>query len=119
MVNILVVDDEEKVRKSLLEALCSKHNVDVAENGLCALEKIDSNGGYQKVITDFSMPKMNGFELMEELREKRNFQGEIYIISSREVCRDTIKFFDAKFYQKPDSLDNISSWKLVTDLNSI
>jgi len=114
LVNILVVDDEEIVRKGLLEALCSKHVVDVAVDGIEALQKINSNGGYPIIITDFYMPKMNGFELMEELRDKRNYKGEIYVISTSEVSKDVIDIFDAKFYRKPDGVE-----RLVNELNSM
>lgn len=114
MVNILVVDDEEIIRKGLLEALCSKHHIDLAVDGLEALQKIGSNDGYEKIITDFYMPRMNGFELMEELREKRDYKGEIYVISSSEVSKDVIDIFDAKFYRKPDGVE-----RLVNELNSM
>jgi nitrogen-specific signal transduction histidine kinase/CheY-like chemotaxis protein len=64
--NILVVDDEEDIRLILKETLerygC---NVDLAENGLIALEKVKTKG-YDIVFTDMKMPRMDGLSLLHE-----------------------------------------------------
>jgi PAS domain S-box-containing protein len=57
---ILYIDDEPIVRKSmalLLETL--GHKTDVAENGFVGIEKFKENE-YDIVISDFSMPGLNG-----------------------------------------------------------
>ena len=66
---ILIVDDFSTMRRivrNLLKQL-SFNNVDEAEDGTVALEKIKS-GSYDFVITDWNMPNMNGLELLKAIR---------------------------------------------------
>ncbi|MBI5531573.1 MAG: sigma-54-dependent Fis family transcriptional regulator [Deltaproteobacteria bacterium] len=68
MANILVVDDEEGVRSFLVEALDSEgYQVDDAQDGLAALEKLSSRA-YQVVLTDLRMPGLDGMGLLHKLR---------------------------------------------------
>lgn len=66
---ILVVDDEENIRK-LLSGILSMdgHAVDTAKNGVQALERL-SGGRYDLLITDIKMPEMDGQALYQRLRE--------------------------------------------------
>ena len=57
---ILVVDDDEEMRKAIEETLHRKGYATVsARNGKEALERIDE-GGLQLVVTDVRMPVMDG-----------------------------------------------------------
>lgn len=61
---ILVVDDEEDVRETLSEMIKELgYQVVVAENGKEALERTKTEK-VDLIITDLSMPKMNGLELI-------------------------------------------------------
>ncbi len=65
--NILVVDDENLIRTSLVKLLQKKHNLFSAANGVEALlilenEKIDL------IILDLLMPEKNGFEVLKEMK---------------------------------------------------
>lgn len=66
---ILVVDDEENIRK-LLSGILSMdgHAVDTAKNGVQALERL-SGARYDLLITDIKMPEMDGQTLYQRLRE--------------------------------------------------
>ena len=66
---ILVVDDDEMVR-STTEALIASlgYEVDTAEGGKDAIAKADASR-FDLILTDLSMPEMNGIELIEHLRE--------------------------------------------------
>ena len=46
------------------------HPVTPASGGFEALEKLEKGSGYDLVITDLKMPKMNGLELLESIKEK-------------------------------------------------
>lgn len=68
---ILLVDDEEGVRK-LVFAVLKSNGYDVVEaaNGVSALAAYEKNGHkVDMVLTDVVMPQMNGFELGKQLAE--------------------------------------------------
>ena len=67
---ILVVDDDEEMRKAIEETLHRKGYATVsARNGKEALERIDE-GGLQLVVTDVRMPVMDGMTLLREARTR-------------------------------------------------
>ena len=79
---ILVVDDEVGVRELLTDALTiSGYEVLQSENGLAALEKIKTHKP-DLLIIDVNMPMMNGFELVEKLRENGN-RTPVLMLSAR------------------------------------
>ena len=66
---ILVIDDEESVRKSLAFVLEDEgYAVDVAENGHEAIKKSKANV-YNLALVDLRLPDMDGIELLTTLRE--------------------------------------------------
>ena len=68
--NILVVDDEESVRSVLKEYLTGVGYVVVtADSGEDALQKFVP-GKFDSVISDLMMPKMDGMELLKQIKEK-------------------------------------------------
>jgi two-component system, chemotaxis family, chemotaxis protein CheY len=65
----LVVDDFSTMRRivrNLLKEL-GFTNVDEAEDGVAALQKLRA-GGFDFVISDWNMPNMTGIELLRQLR---------------------------------------------------
>jgi CheY-like chemotaxis protein len=71
---ILVVDDEEDVRETLAELLANEgYHAIMASGGRDALHKMESFLP-DLVITDITMPDMNGGELMLALAADARFQ---------------------------------------------
>ncbi len=67
--NILIVDDCDTTRKILTYMVKGAgHSPVGAINGLDALEKLAQNE-ISLVVTDLNMPQMDGFELVESMRE--------------------------------------------------
>ncbi len=67
---ILVVDDDEEMRKAIEETLHRKGYATVsARNGKEALDRIDK-GGLQLVVTDVRMPVMDGMTVLREARKR-------------------------------------------------
>jgi two-component system response regulator AtoC len=71
MRRVLVVDDEENIR-IVLRTLLKKHgyDVEVADGGEAALERIDTFGP-DVILTDVRMPKMGGLDLLATLKAKQ------------------------------------------------
>ncbi len=68
--SILVVDDDELVRKVLKKYLTNLgYSVDTAEDGRGALDMLGSFS-YDLVLTDLQMPRLGGIELLNEMFRK-------------------------------------------------
>lgn len=68
-INILTVDDSVSMRMLLRAALTGAgHQIAEAEDGVAALEWLESNHKPDLVITDINMPRMDGFGLIEQIR---------------------------------------------------
>lgn len=76
---ILSVDDKAE-NLYMLEALLRGHGheVDSASNGIDALE-LAARGGYDVIISDILMPRMDGFQLCRELRKDERLRGTPFI----------------------------------------
>ncbi len=72
MIDILIADDEDKMRHLLAIILSSKgYNVTEAANGLEALTLLSRNDkSFDIVISDIKMEKMDGLELLNRIKEK-------------------------------------------------
>lgn len=67
---ILVVDDSQAVRLNVRSFLRSLGfpDIDLAENGQVALEKLRSRG-YGLIISDWTMDLIDGYELLKTVRD--------------------------------------------------
>ena len=77
-IRVLYVDDEENpliIAKTFLERIDSDIIVNVLSSAEEALNIIDS---YQCVITDYKMPKMDGLEFSQKIREKSSVPIILY-----------------------------------------
>lgn len=96
--SILVIDDEEVVRKSFTLALeDTEYQVDTVESGEKGIEKEQKNK-YDLIFLDLKMPGLNGVETLRELR-KIDKNVPIYIITAFHK-----EFFDQLKKAKEDGL---------------
>ena len=67
---ILVIDDDLAIRV-LLQAVLRrmKFDVELAEDGAVGLEKLRSNGTFDLVLLDLMMPRVNGYEFIEQVTQ--------------------------------------------------
>jgi CheY-like chemotaxis protein len=68
---ILVIDDDLAIRV-LLQAVLKrmKFDVELAEDGAAGLEKVQQNGGFDLILLDLMMPRLNGYEFIEQIGQK-------------------------------------------------
>jgi signal transduction histidine kinase/CheY-like chemotaxis protein len=75
MPRLLLADDDPTIRQVLgLMLKRANYNLDVAEDGLKAIEMWEQ-GGYDLVLMDIQMPRLNGFEATSFIREKERERG--------------------------------------------
>ena len=68
MARILIVDDEQSIRRALKDILeMEKYQVDEASDGLDCLVKLKQNA-YEAIILDIKMPKMDGMEALDKIQ---------------------------------------------------
>jgi signal transduction histidine kinase/ActR/RegA family two-component response regulator len=78
--NILLVDDDELIRKTLPEMMeIYGHKVTTVESGIRALEVLREENQIDLVILDMNMPFMGGLETLTKLRE---FSSVLVLVST-------------------------------------
>ncbi len=114
MKSLLIVDDEVKVIRGLLDhidwAKFGIHVQDTAANGEEAWSKIEANPP-DMMITDIYMPKMDGLELIERVR--LTYPSIYMIIHSGyddfENARRAMRLGVQHFFYKPSTVKEIES----------
>ena len=92
MINILVVEDNEKLRRLMkINLTHAGYKVLEAENGLAALDVLDQNNVHLMIV-DIMMPEMDGYELTQELREAK-MTIPILMVTAKETLEDKRKGF--------------------------
>ncbi|CAK7019560.1 response regulator transcription factor [Tissierella carlieri] len=109
MTNILLVDDNEKIRK-LIEIYLKKEGFQVfhGENGEEALDILD-NVKIDLIIADIMMPKMDGYELVKELREAE-YDLPILMVTAKDTYPDKKMGFELgadDYMTKPINMDEL------------
>lgn len=108
---VLIVDDEPLVCKSLSELVKrSGYETHTANNGYEALEAIQQNQ-FSVVVTDMSMPKMNGLEVLQKAKLIVPNIAVIIITgyATVESAVEAMKFGAYDYITKPFSQDKIET----------
>ena len=92
MYRILVVDDEEMIRKLIRKyAEFDGHTIDEAVDGMDAIAKF-KDGSYDIIIMDIMMPELDGFSACREIRKLSDIP--IIMLSARGEEYDKINGFE-------------------------
>jgi two-component system response regulator AtoC len=111
MAKILVVDDEETIRKLLNGNIQRKgHEVVCVEDGYRACDVYDV---FQPdvIISDIKMPKMTGFQMWEQLKAKnKNCPPIIYITGHGEksAAIESLRMGAFDYLEKPFDMDDFN-----------
>jgi DNA-binding response OmpR family regulator len=81
--NIVLAEDERSVAFSISFALkADGHKIEIVSDGEEALSELTRKpGAFDLLITDHSLPRMNGVELVKRLRDTA-FRGKIVVLSA-------------------------------------
>ena len=92
MYKILVVDDEERIRRMICKyAAFEGHTTDEAGDGIRAIE-MTRDGDYDILIIDIMMPELDGFSACREIRKFSDIP--IIMLSARGEEYDKINGFE-------------------------
>jgi response regulator RpfG family c-di-GMP phosphodiesterase len=106
---LLVVEDDPLVRSVCVRLLKTCHyEVDQAENGLRALERL-GEAAYDIVLTDLSMPQLNGIGLLSKIRERYPQTDAIMLTAhgTIELAKQALKLGAYDFLTKPPDLGDL------------
>jgi two-component system, NtrC family, nitrogen regulation response regulator NtrX len=117
MPNILIIDDEKAIRKTLSEILSFEgYKIDEAVDGEEGLKKFKEKT-YDVVLSDIKMPKIDGIDFLQKALES-NPDVPIIMISGHgniETAVEAVKKGAYDFIQKPPDLNRL----LITIRNAM
>ncbi len=102
--NLLIVDDEPLLLKSLKMSLEDAADaIYTATNGIEGLAVLEKEN-VQCVICDINMPKMNGVEMIKEIRHRNSNVPFIFYTGhgNRELMMEVSKYGAFDFLDKPN-----------------
>jgi len=108
---ILLVEDETDLNNIVTKYLKKNgYSVDSVFDGEEALDYLEY-GEYDLVILDVMMPKLNGFEVVKELRNKGNHTS-VLMLTARDSADDKVKGLDLgadDYLVKPFDFNELSA----------
>lgn len=118
---ILYVEDDNRIREAFSLYLGKFFDLDCAENGKVGLDKfLSNNEEIDLIITDISMPIMNGLEMIENIRQI-NRNVPIYVTSAFDdsiVMEKAYRLNTNRFIEKPLRINQIIEF-ISNDFNKI
>jgi YesN/AraC family two-component response regulator len=86
-IHVMIVDDHSMIREGLKQLLELNSNIEVvaeAADGFECLEKLDDVKP-DIILLDINMPKMNGLEVLQKLKERRKKYKVLVLTVHNEV----------------------------------
>lgn len=106
---IILVDDDETVRKTFTLLLGKKYRIESLKDPRQAVSKLKTSTA-DLIIADFRLPYFNGMELIKRLREN-GFEGEAMLITAHPDdvrLEDMGRFAISHFFVKPLDLNDLN-----------
>ncbi|MCB0698335.1 MAG: sigma-54-dependent Fis family transcriptional regulator [Chitinophagales bacterium] len=114
---ILVIDDERAIRNALKDILSLEgFTIEEAEDGAAGLEMVKNND-YDCILCDIKMPKMDGLEVLDKVKEMKP-DIPVVMISGHgniETAVDAVKKGAYDYISKPPDLNRL----LITIRNAM
>ena len=106
---VLIVEDEKRLAQALGQIMEEQHyQVDIVYDGADGLDYALS-GQYDIVILDVMMPKKDGFEVVQELREQK-ISTPVLMLTARDDISDKVQGLDCgadDYMTKPFSVSEL------------
>jgi DNA-binding response OmpR family regulator len=112
MATILVVEDDRNMRLLTAARLEDQYTVVTAADGIEALEHIHK-GGIDMIIADIMMPRMDGYELLQTIRQE-GYDTPYLMLTAKETLDDKQRGFSLgtdDYMTKPFSSDELM-WRI-------
>lgn len=94
MTQILIVEDDQRLSEALAEILRENgYTVDAVKDGQSGLE-YGSSGIYDVIILDVMLPRMDGFQVVTELRRKK-VSTPVLILTAKDAVPEKVHGFDS------------------------
>ena len=94
-VHVLVVEDDPRLGRLLTRLLTTdRHVVDLATDGLEAVDLLAANPGFEAVILDVGLPGIDGFEVARRVRAAGS-PIPILMLTARDSLTDRVDGLDA------------------------
>ncbi len=111
MVKILIIEDEEPIRRVLYKILTdedSSYKIDQAIDGREGLKKINNNA-YDLVLCDIKMPKLDGIEVLQSVKDLKINLPFIMLTGHGNVSTavEAMKLGAYDFISKPPDLNRL------------
>lgn len=113
---ILLVDDDHDVLNVLTHRLGESYEVHRADDGMDAIRKLESDGPFAVVVSDWRMPGVDGIQLFTEMMEQAPETARIMMTghSNRHLAVDAVNQgyifrFLSKPYSKDELLDSVEA----------
>ncbi len=109
---ILIAEDDEVLADGLCQSMRqSGYAVDCTHDGLDADRMLSGDQPFDLVILDLGLPRLDGFSVLRNLRE-RNHQVPVIILTARDGVGDRVKGLDLggdDYLVKPFSLPELEA----------
>ena len=90
---ILLVDDSKTMRMIVKKILCQIgfNNIHEAKNGKKGLEKLKNDKGFNLVLSDWTMPGLNGLDFLKAVRKDEELSNIGFIMISAESIDEDVE----------------------------
>ena len=108
MKNILIVDDDPEITKSLALLLSEKYNVGIASNGFSAIDKL-KEADYDLILLDLLMPGLDGAGFVDALQEGEKTPPILLISGSQNAAEKARLLKVTDYMLKPFHVDELEA----------
>lgn len=91
--NILYIEDDKQLSKTIKQKLISHYNIDLAFNGKSGLNLIDSKE-YDLIIIDYYLPDQNGVQVCKKIRDM-DTKTPVLMFTTNDAKSNIVEALDA------------------------